>query len=272
MQNALLHPCFIGRIAGIELEVAEKIATGGHVSPQKIQELEQNAGIHAPTDASRAAYVTALLAAYDRCTHIAEWERDSPVYAATGKGQELVLKRTPHIPTFSALDLEPYYAPERPTAGWMPALKDKRILIIHPFTASLERQSHHLAKIFPGREWFEGCTFQFVAPPMSMAGNHGGRDWRAHLDEFLERLPSPSSYDLALVAAGGYGMLIADHVFQQGKSVIYVGGALQLFFGVIGKRWMTQPKILRLVTDAWIRPTKEEQPVNHKVVENGCYW
>ena len=152
----------------------------------------------------------------------------------------------------------------------MPAMKGKRVLIVHPFASSLERQSHRLEEIFPGRSWFEDCVFQFCMPPMTMAGNHGGVEWKEHLERV--RLPAADTYDVAFVAAGGYGMLIADQIYQAGKSVMYVGGALQLFFGVIGKRWMTQPAIMALVTDAWIRPSKEEQPKDHRTVENGCYW
>jgi len=65
-------------------------------------------------------------------------------------------------------------------------------------------------------------------------------------------------------------MLIADHIFKSGKSVMYIGGALQLFFGVIGKRWFTNKDILKFVNDDWIRP--DEKPDNFKKVEQGCYW
>jgi hypothetical protein len=263
------EPFFLGRIAGIELDVAYHLGRGT-LTPRMIQELECNAGIHAPD--SLAEYVAQLLAAYDHCTWIGEWDRSSPVYQATGRGQDLVAQRTPHIPKGSALDLEPYYVAEGSPKDWMVELKGKRILVVHPFTVSLMSQSQRLAEIFPGRAWFEGCTFQFVAPPMTMAGNHGGVDWQEHLTAFEARLPPPDSYDVALVAAGGYGMIIADRLYRGGVSVVYVGGALQLFFGVIGKRWMTQPAIMALVTDAWVRPSMGEQPAGHKKVENGCYW
>ena len=56
------------------------------------------------------------------------------------------------------------------------------------------------------------------------------------------------------------------------KSVIYIGGALQLFFGVIGKRWFTNKGIMKLVNDEWIRPLQEDKPGNFVRVEKGCYW
>jgi hypothetical protein len=68
-------------------------------------------------------------------------------------------------------------------------------------------------------------------------------------------------------------MLLSHFIYQElHASVIYVGGALQLFFGVIGKRWFSHPAIMAHVTDAWIRPEKADQPENYKRVEKGCYW
>ena len=53
---------------------------------------------------------------------------------------------------------------------------------------------------------------------------------------------------------------------------MYIGGALQLFFGVIGKRWFDNKDILKLVNDDWLRPNKEDKPSNFTKVEKGCYW
>jgi hypothetical protein len=264
IQNALdAGHCFIGRIAGIELQVAHQFIEGT-VTPQQLEELENNAGIHLKREQSLAAYVNQLIQAYDHCTHIAEWESNGPVYAATGWSQRWMGNRTPHIPKIPARSLEPYY-----TNSWM--LRGKRILVVHPFTSTLEKQSHRFKELFPDREWFPDCTFEFVKPPLTLAGNHGETDWQDHMAPCLDEIRG-KEFDVALVAAGGYGMLISDFIYQRKKSVIYVGGALQLFFGVIGKRWFSNPDILALVNDSWIRPSKEDQVSSYKKVEKGCYW
>ena len=261
-------PFFIGRIAGIELQTAYDLLRGSLQDIVKDQEeLENNAGIHVQSPASLTHYVERLLHAYDRCTHIAEWDRTGPVYSITGRGQELIATRCPNTPKINALELEPYYAED---SGWMPRLKGKHILVVHPFAETFRKQSTKFSLLFPHRPWFTDCTFTFVKPPMTMAGNHENKDWSEHLDGFLSSLPLDG--EVALVAAGGYGMLISEYLFSKGKSVMYIGGALQLFFGVIGKRWFTNPTIMKLVTDDWVRPAKEEQPPNHKKVERGCYW
>jgi hypothetical protein len=260
-------PFFMGRITDIELRTAFDLRHGNPIKQDQI-DLENNAGIHLQNMISLNIYVQRFIQAYEHCTHIAEWEKDGAMYRAVGHGQEWISKRTPHTPKFNAQNLEPYYFQD----SWMSALKGKRILIIHPFVNSFQKQMSLFRDLFPNRSWFEDCTFIFVKPPMTMAGNHEGKDWQEHLDRFLLQLQG-IEFDIALVAAGGYGMLIADHIYTNLKrSAMYIGGALQLFFGVIGKRWFNNKAILSLVNDHWIRPSQEERPLNHIKVEKGCYW
>jgi hypothetical protein len=253
-------PFFIGRIAGCELNV---------FLPKMLDlmELENNAGIHIKNEESLNMYKKRLLESYEHCTVIAEWDQTGKVFAHTGKGQQFIANKTPHIPKINALALEPYYFEN----SWI--LKGKRILIVHPFVKTIKKQIPNLKTIFPNRSWFEDCTFQVIQPPITLAGNHQGVAWQEHYNSFIETLKDIDEFDIALVAAGGYGMLIADYIFSEmNKSVIYIGGALQIFFGIIGKRWFDNKDILKLVNDEWIRPLKEDKPPNFTNVEKGCYW
>jgi hypothetical protein len=263
-------PFFIGRIAGVELNLAKHFLKGeADDYKYHLTALESNAGIHTQDEDSVREYVHRLTAAYDHCTMIAEWEKVGKVYSFTGPGQDLITERTPTIPKISALALEPYYFEE----SWMEALEGKRILIVHPFVETIQKQIPHLPDLFPGRSWFKNCTFQFVAPPLTLAGNHQDKDWQEHYRACMEQFNTLEEYDIALVAAGGYGMILADDIFTKyKKSVIYIGGALQLFFGIIGKRWFDNKNILRLMTDEWVRPDPSEKPSNFTRVEKGCYW
>jgi len=260
---------FIGRIAGIELQIAYNRLDGNlHELPNNVLELENNAGIKLASDKSLDLYIKQLLTSYDHCTHIAEWDQSGQVFERTGKGQLLITQRTSSIPKLDALSLEPYYFKE----SWMDALKQKRILIIHPFVTTIQKQLHRLNALFP-KPWFEGCTFSFIKPPLTLAGNHQNKDWTLHYQECIDRIKQTTEYDIALIAAGGYGMLLADFIFtEQKKSAIYIGGALQLFFGIIGKRWFENKEIMKLVTDDWIRPDPSEKPNQYTKVEKGCYW
>jgi hypothetical protein len=264
------EPFFIGRIAGCELKVAYNVVNNNLLDTvDDLKELENNAGINIKNNESLRVYVKQLIQSYENCTVIAEWETSGKVFAHTGIGQQLITKRTPNIPKINALALEPYYFKD----SWMPALKGKKILIVHPFSKTLSKQSQNLKLVFPGKSWFEDCQIEFATPPLTLAGNHDNKDWQEHLTPFLESLREVKEFDVAFVAAGGYGMLIADHIFSNlGKSVMYIGGALQIFFGVIGKRWFDNKDILKIVNDDWIRPDRTDKPANFTAVEKGCYW
>ena len=59
-------------------------------------------------------------------------------------------------------------------------------------------------------------------------------------------------------------------------SVIYVGGALQLYFGIMGNRWRSNEKITILKNDQWTDvfdvDKVESLTKNPKLCENSCYW
>jgi len=51
-----------------------------------------------------------------------------------------------------------------------------------------------------------------------------------------------------------------------------MGGALQIFFGIMGNRWLNRERVTILQNEHWIRPVNEDMPINSKLCENGCYW
>ena len=83
------------------------------------------------------------------------------------------------------------------------------------------------------------------------------------------------SYDVALVSCGGYGNLVCNYIFEKHrKSAVYVGGVLQMYFGVLGNRWLKErPDVVRLfLNEHWSRPKTTERPRNSDSIEGGCYW
>ena len=66
------------------------------------------------------------------------------------------------------------------------------------------------------------------------------------LQKFTSKLDS-LEYDVALVSAGGYGNLVCNYIYKNGKSAICVGDVLQMYFGILGSAWLTdRPDVLRL--------------------------
>ena len=52
-----------------------------------------------------------------------------------------------------------------------------------------------------------------------------------------------------------------------------MGGALQLLFGIMGKRWEKHAIISGFRNEHWVYPLAEDVPENHQnYCEGGTYW
>ena len=93
----------------------------------------------------------------------------------------------------------------------------------------------------------------------------------------LSELSQTFDFDIALVSCGGFGMILSDYIYSKmKKSVLYVGGGLQLYFGIKGNRWNSHPIISKLFNDKWTNVLEEDKPPtlakNPRLCENSCYW
>jgi hypothetical protein len=259
---------FIGRITRIEVEIAYNLVNSQMMEiPQNVKELENHSGIYITSKESIETYVYNLLKAYSNCTYMID-RNDSFNSRSQGNSNvaELSVRMiaTPHIPKITKEQFEPYLP-------W--CIKGKKILVIHPFIQTFKDQLSRMNLIFPSNTWFKDCTFEFLVPPVTLAGNHCNKDWQTHYHDFLKTLNNHKDFDIALVAAGGYSMLIANHIYKvMGKSVMHVGAPLQLYFGVGGRRWFNDRHVMQMVTEHWTRPQKEDRPANFMRVDDGCYY
>lgn len=166
--------------------------------------------------------------------------------------------------------LEPFWC----ATPWSQYLVNKRIVVVHPFAESIIFQyEKNREKLFdnPGiLPLFK--SLRIVKAVQSIGGeNDVFSDWFDALS-FMEREIAKEEYDVCLIGCGAYGFPLAAYVKRQGKQAIHLGGALQLLFGIIGKRWEAIPDYKTLINDTWVRPQKSETPKSKDFVENGCYW
>ena len=93
-----------------------------------------------------------------------------------------------------------------------------------------------------------GSAAERVMPPsakvvlvpavMNVAGRTDGLGgWRATLDTLVRRVDAVGPFDVALLSCGGLAQLLGQHLFDTNRSAVVVGGALQVWFGILGKRW-----------------------------------
>ena len=84
------------------------------------------------------------------------------------------------------------------------------------------------------------------------------------------------NFDIALLGCGGYGVPLCNFIkIKKNKSAIYIGGGVQLLFGVIGNRWEQfdlWKQIIKENNTNFIKPSENEKCNNFCNIENGCYW
>lgn len=166
--------------------------------------------------------------------------------------------------------LEPFWC----TTPWSQYLTNKRIVVVHPFAESIINQyENNRGNLFDNPlilPLFK--SLRIVKAVQSIGGeNDVFTDWFDALS-FMEREIAKEDYDVCLIGCGAYGFPLAAYVKRQGKQAIHLGGALQLLFGIMGKRWETIPEYKTLINGKWVRPQKSEAPKSKDCVENGCYW
>jgi len=145
---------------------------------------------------------------------------------------------------------------------WTCALRGKRILIISSFAESIREKIPTRESIY-GIDLFPECEITTILPPQTHMDSPV-REFDIELSDFLTRLNDiRDTYDYALVSCGGYSTLVCHYIFKSGKSSIYVGGSLQMMFGVLGKRWIqSNQDIVKLYrNDAWSFPKESERPI-----------
>ena len=156
---------------------------------------------------------------------------------------------------------------------WSSLLKGKKVLIVHPFYETIIEQYKKRNEIFPGKEIlpeFELVPYKAV---QTIAGTKDFRfeTWFQALDTMTEEIKG-LDFDIALLGCGAYGFPLAARIKQMGKQAIHIGGGLQLFFGIKGKRWDDMDQFSKLYNENWVYPRIDERPQEAEKVENACYW
>jgi hypothetical protein len=160
---------------------------------------------------------------------------------------------------------------------WSRVLKSKKVLVIHPFTDTMEKQYQKRAEIFANKfgedDILPVMELKFLKAVQSIGGE-GAEGFASWFDAYEYMLNSirNTDFDVAILGCGAYGFPLAAEIKRMGKKAIHIGGATQLMFGIKGKRWDEDPDIRALYNDAWVSPDAAEKPRHAEGVEGGCYW
>ena len=175
------------------------------------------------------------------------------------------------------IDFEPYN-PFWSDVPWTAALENKKVLVVHPFAETIQKQYlrkeliHKNPKVLPT---FDLQTIKAI----QTIGNQGDGRFETWFDalEFMKSEIDKRDYDVCLLGCGAYGMPLAAHVKRSGKKAVHLGGSLQLLFGIRGARWENSNynatyNYSKLMNEFWVKPSATETPSKAQQVEEGCYW
>lgn len=267
----------IPRIAGIENNFAYIGDTMQNMisSPNQkeyidktLKVMKNNAGIKLSSVVSVIKYSQLYMNSFENCEVYFGWESYGNYINHISSSYRYMCEKYDKKRLWSmALDIFHYIF----ASPWTLALKGKKILIISAFEKSIQEKIPIREKIY-GIDLFPDCEIITACPPQTQA-DEPSDEFDKELSRFTDTLKT-LEYDIALVSCGGYGNLVCDAIYQQGKSAIYVGGVLQMYFGILGNRWaIERPDVVKLfINEYWSRPKTEERPKGFNTVENSCYW
>jgi FkbM family methyltransferase len=183
-----------------------------------------------------------------------------------------------YLPQIHSRSLEPFYQIQEGIKPWTHYLLGKKVLIIHPFVESFKKQIDNDFQIFYDenkRIFLKNQEFKFYKTYQTIAGNHIHDNWFQTYIMMCNDIKN-IDFDIALLGCGGYGLPLCNFIkMNLNKSAIYIGGGLQLLFGVMGKRWEKNEMWKKIISEnnsKFIKPSKEESCLNSNTIEGGCYW
>lgn len=264
----------IGRNGTIELSVVVQMLFNQPFDADKSVILERNAGIFPKNEESVRKWYTEYLAAVVNTDCMAAgW------YKPLARSEwRLLAEKNPRCKKIPLRSLEPYYC--KAVDHWTRALDGKRVTVVSSFAATMNLQLTYKEQIWPTAHetLLPDATWSFVrsyyAPTLALgrAGwPKGITSWEKAV-EHLETEVLKTNPEVVLIGCGGLGMILGHRLKQKGIVAIVMGGAIQVLFGIKGKRWENHPVISSFWNSDWIKPNEEEMPKGAVLVEGGCYW
>lgn len=261
------HPFFVGRFGGTELfclrtfdfEIKSRYGKALH-------QMKINAGFFSNTIDQGIKYKDLMLLSIPEVDVMGIWLQPFEDYYLNRFGNG-------HVVTTFIHDLEPWTNPKNP---WSSALEGKRVLVIHPFAETIEKQYLKRKDIFPETNILPEFQLKTLKAVQTIAGEKDDRflTWFDAL-EWMYKEAMKIDFDIAIIGCGAYGFPLAAKLKSAGKQAIHLGGPTQLLFGIKGKRWEENQYfsyVNRFFNDAWVYPSEKDRPRNADNVENGCYW
>jgi hypothetical protein len=253
------EPVFIGRIGDGEMRVIEFYLNGWKYTDDLKYKLENNMGFFPAEDKYIDKMARLYIEGLKKIDLIGVWFNPY---------EDVVVRKYTKNAIICKLSVLTPFLYEN---AWSSALKDKKILVIHPFSKSIKMQYQKRDKLFRNPNILPEFELDVLTAVQTIAGNRDKRfkTWFEAL-EYMKNEIIKKDFDIAIIGAGAYGFPLGAFIKDIGKKAVHMGGSTQLLFGIRGKRWDNREDFRRFFNEYWIRPL--EKPKNFEKVEGGCYW
>jgi hypothetical protein len=267
---------FVGRLSGNEPLFCNQILKQQHIDKYLINNMLVVAGIQFRCNEDVVEYVKTYVNSFNHCNLIGVWNGGC-MYKQTSEFYGFLKKIYNKLSPICATVFEIFYYMDLPEYQFHKVFENKKVLVVSSHLETIKLQLPKLNKLFKKPIFHSSTQFYVYKPPQQNAGSNDSQSWQFHFKKMQNEIKHIQStefdFDIALVSCGGFGMPISSYIHTElGKSVIYIGGALQLLFGIMGRRWESLPEINKHVNEHWIRPLPEDKPKNIEYCEGGCYW
>jgi len=277
-QLNLSNNFFVGRLGSVESELLVRYSkhhfSADSIPPKSKLRLRKeawvSAGIWPPTKSELLKFSRQYEKSLRNTTAMAVWENPNNLPSE----REIIETYCLGKPKFSLSELDITSLAKYDNPVWLNELEGKKVLIVSSFGDLIKRQYEKLENLHSKRI-LPQFDLSVIVPPKSNGLETSFIRWSEKLRIFendLDILIGQSRPYVALVAAGAYGMPVCNYLYQKGVSSIYVGGALQLYFGIWGERWRNIAEVRSLSTQNWIDPESKYRPKGAKWIENSAYW
>ena len=145
-------------------------------------------------------------------------------------------------------------------------LEGKRVLVVSPFSNSILANFHNRSNFFKNYTYPE-FGLQVFNTPITYAGlpasYYPNRNWFETTEALITGI-SKLDFDIALLSCGSYAMPLGQHIATtMGKQAIYIGGVLQLMFGIMGRRYNNDFILNQINPGSFINPVETKDYLGH---------
>ena len=183
--------------------------------------------------------------------------------------QELKYLEKYKMPIIPLRSLEPYYVDN----NWLTALNKQRVTVVSSFANTMREQiNKQIWDKFPDASW--SFVRSYFCPSIAQGKCEwpdGINTWNKAVD-YLEEEILKTNPRIVIVGCGGLAMPLALKLKQRNIITIIMGGAIQILFGIKGRRWEDHPIISSFFNHNWVFPSDDEIPNGADKIEEGCYW